>query len=289
MKMTNLSTILTSCCAASVLAWAGSSAQAGLVLHSTLDNVDISGLTVLDLASPAENGTLRDDGTVTTGVAGQIGEAINAQTTGSAAAVNYEDVLDVGSGVQTISLWFNGTDVVTKDQYLVRKGNASSGNVGWSILLDDRLPQTGESQYQVTFRANAVGGSTNDARGIALILLSAEDSVNTWNHIAMVLDTVNGTITGYVNGSSAGTTTNSWGLTFTPGDMSSTDSLLLGTGTSNGTSIMIDDFAIFDEALSANDIEAIYTNGLNGIAVPEPATLSLAAAGLVLLLRRSRN
>lgn len=288
MKMAKLSTILASCCAASVLAWSGATAQAGLVLHSSMDNADISGTTVFDSAAPAEDGTLRNDGTVTTGATGQIGEAIDAETTGSAAALDYGDVLDVGSGVQTISVWFNGTGV-TKDQYLARKGNTSSGAIGWSIFLDDRLPQTGQSQYQATFRANATGGTANADKAVALILLSPEDSVNTWIHLAMVVDSINGTVTGYVNGSSAGTTTNAWGTTFTPGNMSSSASLLLGTGTSAGTNTLIDDFAIFDHGLSPAEVQDIYTNGLAGIAVPEPATLCLAATGLVLLVRRTHR
>jgi hypothetical protein len=60
----------------------------------------------------------------------------------------------------------------------------------------------------------------------------------------------------------------------------------------------LDDFALFDTALSGDEIRSIYTNGLNGLnvqqvqAVPEPSTIALfavlAATG-VAAKRRSRK
>ncbi len=251
--------------AALAITLSGAASQAELVLYSPLDNDTIDSLTVQDLAGNPENGTLRDDGTVTTGVTGQIGEAINCQVTGGAASVDYGDVHRVGSGVQTIMLWFNATSVPSKDQTLARKGNNSSGDEGWSIWLDDIYNITGQDQYRVTFRVNAIGEGTNEAKATSLFVLDAEESIGTWHHVAMVLDTVNGTVTGYLNGSNEGEATNPWGLTFTPGNMDVGAALLLGKGITSGTSSMIDDFAIFDEALTAQQIQDIYNDGLNGI------------------------
>ena len=256
---------LEACVLTATAALLASSASAELVLYSPLDNDTISGLTAQDIAGTPENGLLRDDGTVTTGVTGQIGEAIDAEVTGSAASVAYGDVHDVGSGSQTIMLWYNGTSVPSKDQYLARKGNTASGDIGWSIFLDDIFNLTGVDQYRVSFRVNAVGGYTNEARAVSLFVVPAEETINTWHHVAFVMDTVNGTLTGYVDGTNTGETTNPWGLSFTPGNMNTTSQILLGAGTTAGTSTLIDDFAVFDEALTAQQIQDIYNDGLNHV------------------------
>ena len=53
---------------------------------------------------------------------------------------------------------------------------------------------------------------------------------------------------------------------------------------------MIDDLAVWDEMLSPGDISTIYNNGLQGIGVPEPATMSLLGFGAIgMLARRKRR
>ncbi len=233
-----------------------------LMLHSTMNAADISGDSVHDVTSPSYHGTMRTDGTVTA-APGLIGDAMDISVTDSNAAVNYGDVLDAGLGVQTISLWFNADEV--KTQFIARKGNISSGQAGWSIFLED----LGDGTQRLIFRANAVGGFTDAARGILLKDLSLEESTGTWLHVAMVIDAATGTLKAYINGEDTGLTSNAWGDTFTPNPdgMNNAASLMLGIGAGQGADMQIDDFAIFSAELTQDAIRRIYANGLNGIGV----------------------
>lgn len=261
-------------------------AEADLVLHSSMDNADISGTTVADLVAPATDGELLSG--ASPGAVGQIGQAMDASVSGSAASVNYGDVLDVGTGLQTISLWFKPQSIAT--QYLIRKGNTSSSAVGWSVFLEDR----GNGVHRVVARANAAGGGGNGPRGILYQDLTTEASVDAWHHVALIIDASSdgdGTLTAYLDGSAAEFDTNAWGSTFTLDDdgVATSSQLLLGVGAGGGTDVLLDDVAIFDHALTADEVLAVYNNGLAGVPVPEPVSaVLLATAGLLLLPRRRR-
>ncbi len=249
---------------------------ATLVLHSTMDDADISGTTVYDIALPAQNGTL--DAAVTSGATGQIGQAIDSSTASGIPAVDYGDVLDAGAGVQTISAWFNADTI--KTQIVAQKGNTGSSNIGWAMFLESR---NSGAFLRVAVRACATGIGDNANRAIAWTDLATDgsDSTGIWHQVALVLDASAGSVAGYVDGVLMATT-NSWGMTFTTdGDgVSTTDALRVGTGFDG----RIDDVRIYDGALTGQEIEDLYNSG-----IPEPASVGLLGLGFLMMrLRRHR-
>jgi hypothetical protein len=201
------------------------------------------------------------------GATGRIGQAIDANTIGSAAAVDYGDVLDPGPNDMTAMLWFNADSVLS--QTLARKGNGASQDEGWSISLESR---NSGAFLRVYGRVNATGQGTNDDRALLLKDFTSETSTNAWRHVAMVIHGA-GSIEFFVDGSNDDVVSNVWGSTFNtePNGISNTSKLLLGLGIGgNGTDVKFDEFAIYDSALSAGDIAQIYADGLNGIGISVP-------------------
>jgi hypothetical protein len=268
------------------IAFPATRVHGALALYSTMDDIDIVGTAVQDETFPAEDGVLQPN--VTTGIAGQIGQAIDANTTGTAASVSYGNVLNPGSTDMTAMLWFNADSV--KSQFLARKGNSGSGDEGWSLSLESR--NSGEF-LRVFGRVNATGVASNADRALLLKDFDSNTSTGVWHHVALVMHAA-GSIELFVDGSTAGITPNVWGDTFTvdANGISNTSSLLLGVGTGSGTDIKMDDFSIFNEALSAESIATIYGNGLNGIGanVPEPSALiaMLCGVGFTVIVGRRR-
>ncbi|MCC6679977.1 MAG: LamG domain-containing protein [Phycisphaeraceae bacterium] len=249
---------------------------ATLLLHSTMDNADISGTTVYDVAVPAQNGTL--DAAATSGAAGVIGQAIDSVTASGVGAVDYGDVLDAGAGIQTISIWFNADTI--KTQGVVRKGNAGSTNIGWSIFLESR---NSGAFHRVAVRASATGVGDNPNRAIAWADLAGDgsDSTGVWHHVAFVMDASAGSVSGYLNGVLM-TATNSWGLTFTTDvdGVATTEPILAGIGFDG----RLDDLRIYDGALTQQEITNLYNSG-----IPEPASVGLLGLGWLMMgTRRQR-
>ncbi|NWK54766.1 LamG domain-containing protein [Verrucomicrobiaceae bacterium N1E253] len=275
--------------------------QAALVLHSSMDNIDVgAGLGTDNTNSGNFNvgnavgtdGTataVNTGGSVTSGTTGQFGEAITFSTgTGGDRNVNYGNNFDVGNSSQTVSLWINSNSSGTGARFIASKGNVGSGDNGWSIWLEgSSLIMRGEYT-----------GSDNSTQNLAVSHAFDFDD-NVWHHVALVIDNTNGTWTGYLDGdSSADHASNGWSIgggggesnTFAPGsDFSNTSSLRLGASNSLTAEWAgsADDFGIWNEALSASQIDEI---ALNGVAsVPEPSSVALLGlGGLALLLRRRK-
>ena len=191
-----------------------------------------------------------------------------------------------GTGSFTVSLWFNPTDPSGSPEMLASKGNASSSGLGWSIWL------TADDLY---VRGQQVGGGGDDRFGQYLPdALTADE----WQHVALVLDRDNDIITGFLNGSNDGWLAGGGGAqtdVLIPGSsISAVESLLLGRRATTGASYdgLLDDFAVWDRALTADEIQSIYSAGLNGwtfTGIPEPTTMALLGLGALGLLRRRRR
>ena len=167
------------------------------------------------------------------------------------------DDLDIGTGSYTVSFWYNATEGNTNTQIVALKGNQGSGNVGWNCYLG----------YGTILNVRAMA---ND--GTKYLVQMPEMSQGDWHHVALVIDNENGLMKGYVDGAGSGTTgsENGWtalydGVTFAPGtDFSTTEPLVLGERwfASGDTAYpfegMLDDFAVWDRALSDAEILDIF-------------------------------
>jgi len=102
--------------------------------------------------------------------------------------------------------------------------------------------------------------------------------VGAWSHVAMVYDGVKGHV--YVNGVEAASGT-------AAGFVPNTDApLTLGTRSENGTPWpgSLDEVLLFDRALSADEIQALYHTAVTGQAAVEPVTLTIGWSGANLQL-----
>ncbi|NQT52136.1 PEP-CTERM sorting domain-containing protein, partial [bacterium] len=252
----------------------------GVRLHTTLDNADVNSTTVFDTEGAPQHGTIV--GTVGS-AAGQIAEA-RTFSGSDLNYVNFGDVLDPGAGSYTASLWFNASST-SGVQFIAGKGNANSGDVGWSIWM------AGDDLY---VRGQQNGGALGDRFGQWL-----PDALNPneWYHVALVLNRDDNTIRGYLNGTNLGWTVGG-GVTdlLVPGStIDTTNWLILGRRWSAGAPFggMLDDFIIWDRALSDSGILNLYNMGLEGQSYPyypEPGTLTLLAfGGIGALVRRRRK
>ena len=72
------------------------------------------------------------------------------------------------------------------------------------------------------------------------------------------------------------------------GDVAGQLSFVIGDGSKTGWQGRIDEFAVWDGALVADEVEWLAANGLASLPVPEPASSGLVLLGLALLARTRR-
>jgi hypothetical protein len=252
----------------------------GLVLHSTLDTASITGpintpgTVVHDLAGPTfQNGSVLNTG-LTTGT-GLMGQAIKFPGLANTHSVTYGDILDVGTGEYSVSLWFNTSDfnATGANQFLASRGANGSADPGWHFSAN--------TNGSLSIRMNATGAARMLSKGGLLI--------STWNHVVLTLGQEldgTGTITAYVNGSTAGFTSPN-GFAIPAGyNIIANDAheLFLGRRgtTTTPSNALLDDFAIWNRALSPSEVSLIYSSGLQGLNVqqiPEPNSMVLSVLG----------
>ncbi len=284
----------------------------GLALYSSMDNSDVNragtnpppalttndgAWTVENTQDPTRNGTASEasgtTGYVQSSATGQINEATDFVRAGDN---NGNTLVDYGDNFNhqanqgyTVSFWFR-PDLVTINvlEMVVCKGNTGSADAGWSVFF--KKYDNGK-EGTLFLRGNAEGDLAGLQRADTIVS-------GNWYHVALVIDDTVDSVVGYVNGLGSGTsgTGNGWAVggggpsdnTFTDGNtFASSDPFRLGASASGNAEYdgMIDDLAIWNRALSADEILTIYADGLEGIGVvPEPSTLvllfSLGLAGL---------
>jgi len=242
-----------------------------------MDNVDVGAgagtddtgsgdFTVKDTAGTAENGTATEStgtNSVLSGAPGIIGEALDFEGADAAAGdrrVSYGDVHDHTNSPlgHTVSIWMNPDG---GNGFPAAKGG-SNPEEGWAIF------KVGSG---VRLRGRPVGGNWADIRRGSGLESSG------WRHVAVVLDDVNLRLIGYMNslGSGLSGTENGWTVddpnSYSSGQLwDGTDPLSIGNaypgnsfqGAFDG---QLDDFAIWNEALSAGEILGLYQVGTNAV------------------------
>lgn len=252
----------------------------GLLLHCPMDNkyVNRNGVkpppalttdggdwSVVSWIDPATNGTARSDdtsGSVISSEEGVINEGILFSSgTGGKRRIDFgsADALEAGSGSLSVSLWFKPADISNGIQFIAAHGNGGSADGGWSIW-------SSPASKVVNFRCcnNVTSpGNTNKAQ------LSCANLVNgQWYHAVMVLDRFGNKLRAYINGSADGTYISdaTWGDTFMSDPIATSRPLLFGVRSDYVYSFKgaVDDFAIWNRALTGEEIAEIYAKGLLG-------------------------
>jgi hypothetical protein len=238
-----------------------------------------------------KNGTYINNGTGVAPialVAGKVGNAAEFHGTASGGAGNCVDIWDGnasapyslskdgdGNPLQTITLevWMKSNGASTYSRLLQHNG---SGNVTTSYGIGSH------TEGYITM----IGGGSTWYTGTGNIFDGA------WHHVVVtyspVLDIVDGIDNlfedVYIDG------VHKWGNTIADGALGlNYDRLTLGSESNrwylyNGFVGLLDEVAIYDTVLSANQVAAHYAAGT----IPEPATLSLLGLGAMAMLRRKK-
>lgn len=171
-------------------------------------------------------------------------------------------------------------------------------NTNASTTLIQRFSGTGSDPGAITLQFNSGGGfswnfvPTNGSISYNDTLdNSFAATLGVYNHVALTFD--HGVMTWYYNGVAHKTTN----LTLINPSASFIPAANTNSGSTPGrwridprASGFVDDFAIYNQILTTNQLQFIIANGLQAFNVPEPSILVLASAAAVagLLFRRRR-
>ena len=222
----------------------------GLVLYYSCE--EVSGTTLPDMSGNGNNGTLVGPFTV---AAGQVGNALlltanNADAPTSGGYVVMPPKILAGSSTMTIATWFKinstlafqrifdiGTSDTTSSMYLTPRDSANPSNLRFSIRM-----------------TLADGGLFKEDLQAAPVKTIP---TNTWEHVAVVLDASGGRL--YLNGQQVGVNT---AMTMRPTTLGDTPSDWIGRSEFAINPYLdgaIDEFRIYNRALSAAEISALYS------------------------------
>jgi hypothetical protein len=203
------------------------------------------------------NGTLVGGVTYTNG---EVGQAFNFN--GSDNLVVADAPALNPTNAMTIECWAyprTRLSPVTWTQFLVSKDSDCSANREFQLIVGDSQVRSGSGD----FRATVWTASGNKSLDGATVL-----QTNTWYHVAQTYD--GATLKLYVNGKLDGQ------LAATGPMVTTTEPVRLGGGADNGCTAynyngILDEPAIYNRALSSNEIAAIYNAGSNGKCPLPPA------------------
>lgn len=240
----------------------GSGGSAGMTisvpapaLHLTFDSDSLTGSTLADSGiAPSEDGMMR--GSMIALSVGKLAQAVSCPGLDSD-AVSVPGAFDPGTESYTLSFWFATPDVTTT-QMLASKGNATSDVDGYSVFVEAGV-------LYVRGRQLATAADEDFAAQYAAL------SVNEWHHLTLVIDRDDSQIRGYLNGSEMGWLPGGGG---TDGDVllmdtaieSSEDFLICRRSTAGAPfDGLIDDLAIWFEALDLYEIQQVHSDGELGL------------------------
>jgi hypothetical protein len=210
----------------------------GLIGHWTFDGKDMTP-NVRDISGQGNHATISGQSATTTAI-GKIGQAL-----GFDGSNDYVDIPDIIEGLSqvTFSTWVKVNDVSGTTLYIVEQSGASSD----PIQIDYAAGTGGNvNKYKCSIQTD-LPASTNTA------LNTPQYFDKDWHHIVCTYDGSNVRL--YIDGAFTGTAN-----AITGNLVSTTNNLVIGadSGTWNGS---LDDFRIYNRALTATEIQALYNGG----------------------------
>jgi hypothetical protein len=224
----------------------------GLIAHWTLDETSGSNI---DDAAGTNDGTWDDndnDDVAEETETGVIGGALTFD--GSDDYIDMGDVLDMGTADATMAAWINTADCGGPETGIVSKRSDAGGADGYDIRCNGG---------SIKLTLGAASGSTYQFNGTVNI------ENGEWRHVAGTWDR-DGDMTIYVDG----VVDSSLDISVENGyDVQTNVELVIGALTGGGEKFfagLIDDVRIYDRALSDDDIEALYLDGLENVVPDDP-------------------
>jgi hypothetical protein len=197
-----------------------------------------------------QNNSPQTSANVPTGFTGK------SRTTGGSSFLNHADggSLDIngGTAVVTVAAWIYCTGAPTSGNFggVVTKWNATGNQKQYALSIYG----TGSSQFSIRGLISGDGSTTHYTESTTTTYAQS-----TWYHIAVVDNNID--IRVYVNGSLA----NASPTAHTTGIFNGTQYFSVGDlGGANLFNGQIDEPIVFNRALSASEILAIYNNGISG-------------------------
>ncbi len=208
----------------------------GLKGYWSFNGTDVSGTTAYDRSGSGSNGTLTNSPTL---AIGKIGQGVSFDGTNDYMATS----LDLPASSFSLSLWVKSNNVVSADS---RRGIIDTRDVlGQWVLYQNT------ASWRLTFVGWDSGSSPTKSVSSTTAL-----SANQWYHIAVTYDGT--TASAYVNGVFEASTSTGNAIRDT------TDHIRIGEECSfanrywNG---VIDEARVYDRALSASEVTALYSMG----------------------------
>ncbi|MFZ1699482.1 MAG: LamG domain-containing protein [Pyrinomonadaceae bacterium] len=205
----------------------------------------------------ANNGTLRNGATF---AAGMVGQAFSFDGTDDFVEVDHQASLNPGSGSFTVETWVNQSGVGTFGDQTVPFLNKVATDFGNGWFLGVTAPAFG-SVYLFQIQSGA--------DPIRFVSTPGSAVLNSWVHVAGVYDAEADLLQIYTNGELRGTTN---GVSMGPIDP--VDSLLIGKYKRFSLSRdeylpgRLDEPTLYNRALSASEIQAIFNAGSAGKCLP---------------------
>ncbi len=219
-------------------------ATPGLLLYYSFD--EVTGATVPDLSGNGNDGTLTSPFSI---AAGKVGNAL--LLTGTATSGGYvtmpAGILYTSSNM-TIATWFKINSTTAPYQRIFDIGTSSTTS---SMFLTPTYGTGGNLHFTIRFALSGGTVSRDDIDGTAI-------PAGQWEHVAVVLDASgNGRL--YLNGAQVGPTT---AMKYRPTSLGSTPNDWIGRSEFVDNPYFdgaIDEFRIYNRALSAAEISALAT------------------------------
>lgn len=224
----------------------------GLVGLWSFNGPDVSGTTAYDRSGQGNNGTLTSGPTP---IIGKVGQGMNFNGTGQYMSIldPVSGVLDFGTGSFSVSVWGLHRDFTNpRTAFAFKKSNQCylAGRPGWDI---------GHS-----FSVNGIDVCLNDGVNMVRSAIALDvgsrpsDFINRWIHAVIVFDRSAGRTKYYINGVKQA---NEQNISTVTGSIDNAAGLYVGSLYGWNVDGILDEVRIYNRALTANEINGLYTQG----------------------------